>query len=42
MNEAREWLDILKKFDVQWLEEPLRVEDESEPPQVLVGGATRY
>ena len=29
IDEAREWLDILKEFDVQWLEEPLRVEDES-------------
>jgi len=28
IDEADEWLDILAEFDVQWLEEPLRVEDE--------------
>ena len=30
IHEALEWLDILKEFDVQWLEEPLIVGDEDE------------
>ena len=28
IDEASEWLDILREFNVEWLEEPLRVEDE--------------
>lgn len=28
IDEASQWLNILKNFSVQWLEEPLKVEDE--------------
>jgi len=28
IDEASQWLDILEDFNVQWLEEPLKVEDE--------------